>query len=64
MTKSRLQRVNQKIAEKVVDTFGKIESAVVGGYTQIEDGFVGRYLVREGETTAEAKERLKRRVGE
>ena len=43
MAKSRLQRVNQKIAEKVVDTFGKIESAVVGGYTQIEDGFVGRY---------------------
>ena len=64
MAKSRLQRVNQKIAEKVVDTFGKIESAVVGSYTQIEDGFVGRYLVREGETTAEAKERLKRRVGE
>lgn len=64
MAKSRLQRVNQKIAEKVVDTFGKIESAVVGGYTQIEDGFVRRYLVREGETTAEAKERLKRRVGE
>ena len=64
MAKSRLQRVNQKIAAMVVDTFGKIESAVVGSYTQIEDGFVGRYLVREGETTAEAKERLKRREGE
>ena len=51
---------DEKIAEKVIDTYKKIEDTVVGGYTKIEDAFVERYLMREGETVEEAKERIKR----
>jgi hypothetical protein len=32
----------------------------VEGYTKIEDGFVDRYLTKEGETIEEAKARLKK----
>lgn len=60
MAKSKLVKVNEKIAEKVVGTFEKIEDTVVGGYTKIEDAFVDRYLTKDGETTADAKERLKK----
>lgn len=60
MAKAKLVKANEKIAEKVVGTFGKIESTVVGGYTKIEDAFVDRYLTKDGETIEEAKERLKR----
>lgn len=59
MAKSKLVKANEKIAEKVVDTFDKIESTVVGGYTKIEDIFIARYLTREGETVEEAKQRLR-----
>lgn len=59
MAKSKIVKANEKIAEKVVDTFEKIESTVVGGYSKIEDAFVDRYLTKDGETTADAKERLK-----
>ncbi|EEG29580.1 hypothetical protein CLOSTMETH_02851 [[Clostridium] methylpentosum DSM 5476] len=61
MAKSKLVKANEKIAEKVVGTFGKIENTVVSGYTKIEDAFVDRYLTKEGETIEEAKERLKRK---
>ena len=60
MAKSKIVKTNEKIAEKVVDTFEKIESTVVGGYSKIEDAFVDRYLTKDGETTADAKERLKK----
>ncbi len=60
MAKSKLVKANEKIAEKVVGTFEKIEDTVVGGYTKIEDAFVDRYLTKDGETTADAKERLKK----
>ena len=33
-------------------------STLVDRYTKIEDTFVETYLAKEGETTAEAKERL------
>ncbi len=70
MEKSKFIRVNEKMAEKVVGTYEKIEEAVVGsyqkieetvvgGYTKIEDTFVDRYLTKDGETLAEAKERIK-----
>ena len=55
-----LVKANEKIAEKVVGTFEKIEDTVVGAYTKIEDAFVDRYLTKDGETTADAKERLKK----
>lgn len=44
---------------KLVQANKKIEEAVVGGYQKIEDGFVDRYLTRDGETVEEAKQRLK-----
>ena len=37
MAKSRLVEVNEKIAEKVVDSYKKIEEGVVGGYKKIEE---------------------------
>lgn len=60
MAQSEFVKVNEKIAGKVADTFGKIESAVVDEYTKIEDAFVDRYLTRDGEIVKEAKERLKK----
>lgn len=71
MARSKLVKANEEIAKKVVDTFekveeavvggyAKVEDAVVGGYTKVEDAFVERCLARDGETTAEAKARLKK----
>ncbi|MGN0476380.1 MAG: hypothetical protein ACI4HM_03480 [Ruminococcus sp.] len=60
MAKSKLIKANEKIAKKVTSGFDKMCDTVVGGYTKIEDGFVDRYLTRDGETVAEAKERIKR----
>lgn len=59
MAKSKLFQANAKIAETAVDAFERVESAVVGGYTKIEDAFVDRYLTRAGETVEQAKARLK-----
>lgn len=71
MAKSKLVKANQKIAEEVVDGYKKIEEGVVGSYKTIENGavrafnkvadrFVDQYLTRDGETVAEARERLAR----
>ena len=60
MAKSKIVKANEKIAEKVVGTFGKIEDTVVSGYSKMEDTFVDKYLTREGESVADAKERLKK----
>lgn len=60
MAKSKLVKANEKIAQKVTGTFGKIEDTVVGGYSKIEDAFVDRYLTKDGETVEAAKERLKK----
>lgn len=59
MAKSKLVKVNEKIAEKVTDGFEKVENTVLSGYSKIEDAFVDRYLTRDGETVEEAKRRLK-----
>lgn len=59
MATSKFVKANEKIAEKVTSTFGKIESGVTEGYTKIEDAFVERYLTRDGESVEDAKERLK-----
>jgi len=60
MTESKFVKVNEKIAEKVVGVFEKIENTVVGSYSKIEDTFVEHYLAKDGETIADAKERLKK----
>lgn len=55
MAKSKLIKANEKIAEKV----GKVQDSVVGGYSKIEDKFVDQYLIKDGESIADAKARLK-----
>lgn len=60
MAKSKIVRINEKIAEGAVGTFEKIETTVVDSYTRIEDSFVSRYLTRDGETVEDAKKRLRR----
>ncbi len=64
MAKSKLVKANEKIAEKVVGTFEKIEDTVVTGHSKIVDAFVARYLVKDHETVADAKERLIKRETE
>lgn len=39
-----------------------MSDAVVDGYTKIEDGFVDRYLTKDGESVDEAKARIKDEV--
>lgn len=50
---------NKKIEDVVVGSYKKIETTVVEGYRKVEDKFVDTFLKKEGETTEEAKERLK-----
>ena len=67
---SKFMETNKKIEETVVGGYKKIETAVVDGYKAIEDGVVSGYqkiedrmvdtlFAKEGETTEEAKARLK-----
>lgn len=49
----------QKIEKGVVDGYKKMERGVVAGYSKIEDKFIEAYLAKDGETTEEAKARLK-----
>ena len=48
-----------KIEKVVVDGYKKVEDSVVEGYKKIEDKFVDTFLKKEGETTEEAKIRVK-----
>ncbi len=50
----------KKVETGVVSGYKKIEKGVVTGYSKIEDKFVDAFLVKEGETVEEAKERLKK----
>ena len=59
MSKSKLVKINDKIAEGVTDGYKKIENAVTEGYKKSEDAFVDRYLTHDGETVEEAKKRIK-----
>ena len=71
MAKSKLVKINEKIAEGaqsgfkkisygVTEGYQKIEDSVVAGYTKIEDKFVDTFLTKNGETVEEAKKRLKK----
>ncbi|MEE1315466.1 MAG: hypothetical protein UHS49_06880 [Faecalimonas sp.] len=60
MAKSKLVKASEKIGEKVVGAYKKMENTVVEGYNKIEDKFVDQYLTKDGETVADAKERLKK----
>ena len=48
----------EKIEEGVVSGYKKIESGVVEGFGKMTDKFVGKFLVRDGETLDDAKARL------
>ena len=48
-----------KIEKTVVDGYKKVEDTVVGGYKKIEDKFFETFLKKDGETTEEAKARVK-----
>ena len=48
----------KKVEDTVVDGYKKVEDTVVSGYKKIEDTFIEKFLAREGETVAEARERL------
>ncbi|MBS6643191.1 MAG: hypothetical protein KH366_06390 [Clostridiaceae bacterium] len=61
MAGSKFIETNKKIEKTVTETFSKIENIVVGGYTKIEDKFVEAYLMKDGETLSEAKDRLRHR---
>ena len=49
-----------KIEKAVVGGYKKVEDSVVGGYKKIEDKFVDTFLKQDGETTQEAKTRIKK----
>lgn len=59
MSESKLRKANEKIADGVTSGFKKMSDTVVGNYTKVEDKFVDAFLVHDGETTQEAKNRLK-----
>lgn len=48
----------KKIEDGVVSGYKKVEDGVVGGFEKVSDGFVERFFTREGESVAQAKERL------
>lgn len=69
MAKSKLVKVNEKIAENVekgykaiensvVSGYKKVEDNVVGAYKKVEDAFVGEFLTKDGETVEDAKARM------
>ena len=58
MAKSKLVKVNEKIADEVVSDYKKIENGFVDGFNKISDRFVENYLTKDGESVDEAKVRL------
>ena len=56
---SKIVDANKKIEKAVVGGYKKVEDSVVDGYKKIEDKFVDVFLKKEGETTEEAKARVK-----
>ncbi len=60
MAKAKIIPINDKIAKKAVAAYAEIEDRIVDAYSKAEDACVNLYLTREGESAAEAKERLKK----
>ena len=66
---SAFKEVNQKIEDAVVGGYKKIEDGVVSGYQKIEDGvvsgykkiedkFIDAFLMKDGESVEQARERM------
>ncbi|WEV76159.1 hypothetical protein [Bifidobacterium sp. ESL0800] len=60
MAKSKLVKANRKIAEAAHGGFRRMNDTVTGTHQRIADGFVGRYLTKDGESVADAHIRLRR----
>lgn len=60
MAKSKLIKINKKIAEEVTGCYKKIENGVVGGFTKISDQFIDNFLTKDNETVNDAKKRLEK----
>ena len=45
MAKSKLVKVNERKAEKVVGGYKKIEESAVNGFTKMTDSFVDEFLI-------------------
>lgn len=58
MAKSKIVKVNEKIAEEVIGGYKKIEDGAVGGFQKIADKFVDNFLTKEDESVEEAHIRL------
>ena len=56
---SKIVDANKKIEKEVIGGYKKVEDSVIGGYKKIEDKFVDTFLKKDGETTEEAKTRVK-----
>ena len=56
---SKLVDGYKKIENSVVGGYQKVEDTVVEGYKKIEDKFVDTFLKKDGETTEEAKARVR-----
>ena len=54
-----VSRISIPAKSKLVETNEKIAEKVMGTYQKIEDAFVDRYLTKDGETVEEAKKRLR-----
>ena len=61
---SKIVEANKKIEKAVVGAYNKVEDTVVGAYKKVEDKFVDTFIKDVGETTEEAKERLKKQQAE
>jgi len=71
--KDKIAKANEKIAETVtggykkveetvVEGYKKVEDAVTEGYRKVEDKMVDTLFAKEGESTEQAKERLKGKI--
>jgi len=55
---SKFAQANEKLAQKVVDGYKKIESGAVEGFGKVVDKCVEVLFAKDGETVEEAKARL------
>ncbi len=55
---SKFVEANEKIAEKVVGGYKKIETGAVEGFGKVTDKCVEVLFAREGESVEDAKKRL------
>jgi hypothetical protein len=60
MAKRKIVKTSENIANAVTGGYKKIENGVVNCYRKVEDRFIEAYLLKDGETVEQARERLKK----